>query len=112
MVSSVIAAVTNVVLNYVCILKWGFLAAGYTTMFANVLLVCMHYYNMRRIEPTKIFDPKFVVISVGILSAACLSCNLLYRLPSIIRYAAILITLIVMYTQKDNTIKAINRMKV
>lgn len=112
MIASVVSAIVNVVLNYICIKKFGYIAAGYTTLIANVLLVSMHYYNMRKIEPCKIFDSRFILCSIIGLSALCLSCNVLYQLNNAVRYCLIIIAIIFLMRQKDSTIKAINKMKV
>ncbi len=112
MVASATAAVSNLVLNYVCIKQFGFIAAGYTTMAANLLLTTMHYFNMRRIEPEKIYDMRFVLLAVIAVSCGCLACNFLYRASSLIRYAVILIVIAAVYSQRRNVITAINNMKV
>lgn len=53
MVASVVAALSNIILNYIFIKKFGFIAAGYTTMASNLILTTLHYFNMRKIEPEK-----------------------------------------------------------
>ena len=42
-------AILNICLNYICINKWGYIAAGYTTLFSYILFALLHYYFMRRI---------------------------------------------------------------
>lgn len=42
-------ALLNIGLNYICILKFGYIAAGYTTLFSYILFALLHYYFMRRI---------------------------------------------------------------
>ena len=112
MVASVTAAVTNIVLNYVCIRRFGFVAAGYTTMASNLLLTTMHYFNMRHIEKEKIYDMKKIMIGVVLVTAGCLACNLLYGLSSIYRYVLIVIALAVLLSQGKRVVAAINRMKI
>ena len=112
MVASVTAAVTNIVLNYVCIRRFGFVAAGYTTMASNRLLTTMHYFNMRHIEKEKIYDMKKIMIGVVLVTAGCLACNLLYGLSSIYRYVLIVIALAVLLSQGKRVVAAINRMKI
>lgn len=112
MVASVIAAASNIVLNYFCIKKFGFIAAGYTTMVSNLILTAMHYYNMRKIEPAKIYDLSFILISIVVVCAGCMLCNLLYGGNNIIRYLLILVVLGIMLSQRKRVIAAINDMKV
>ena len=111
MMPSIIAAVLNLALNYHFILKFGYIAAGYTTMTANLALIVMHYYNVIKIENDKVFDSKFIVITMAILSVLCLTCNFLYSYY-IVRYIAIAIILVVMFRMRRSVVRAINNMKV
>ena len=49
MIASIIGAIMNVVLNYIFIPIYGFLAAGYTTLFCYMLYAIGHYLFMDRI---------------------------------------------------------------
>ena len=77
---SIVIALLNISLNYFCILKWGYLAAGYTTLISYILFCIGHYFIVSRIEKTKcegniIFHAKgtiitgigFLIISFGIM---------------------------------------------
>ncbi len=112
MVASVTAAVVNIVLNYFCIKQFGFIAAGYTTMISNLLLSTMHYINLRKIEPEKIYDLRYILILGGIVTAACMACNFLYPLVGWIRYVLIAAVLVLLFVMRKRVIKAINDMKV
>lgn len=46
-VSSIVVAVLNIGLNYVCISKFGYIAAGYTTLFCYIVFFVFHYAAMR-----------------------------------------------------------------
>ena len=111
MTPSIIAAILNLVMNYFFILKFGYIAAGYTTMTANLALVVMHYYNVIKIEKSKVFDRKFIVISMTVLSVLCMACNFLYSYY-IVRYIAIIIILILIFRMRRRVVEAINKMKV
>ena len=50
MVASIIGAIINVLLNYIFIPAFGFLAAGYTTMFCYMLYALGHYLFMMKIS--------------------------------------------------------------
>ena len=112
MIASITAAIVNLVLNYFCIKAYGFIAAGYTTLIANLVLTVMHYFNMRHIEKEKIYDLKFVVLSVLAVTAASLMCNFLYGMSFIVRYAIIILILAFMVWKHRVLIRAINDMKV
>ena len=42
-------AVLNIVLNYIFINRFGYMAAGYTTLFSYILFAILHYYFMKKI---------------------------------------------------------------
>lgn len=48
-IASVIGGITNIVLNYVFIKKFGYLAAGYTTLFCYILYAVLHYRFSKRL---------------------------------------------------------------
>ena len=47
--ATVINAILNILLNYIFINKFGYYAAGYTTLFCYILFAFFHYYFMRKI---------------------------------------------------------------
>lgn len=55
MAVSIASAMVNIVLNYVGIALFGYLAAAYTTMITNILMCLLHYWNVRRICQRKVF---------------------------------------------------------
>ena len=112
MVASLTAATFNVCLNYVCIQRFGYIAAGYTTLISNGILTVMHYWTMRKVEKESIYDIKFIVNVVGIVTFCCLFCNLLYAMASSVRYFMVIIVLIVMYNKKHSVIDSLNSMKI
>lgn len=59
-------ALLNIVLNYVFIKRFGYLAAGYTTLFGYILFAILHYYFMRKIcrkhiDDVQPYNPKVIV---------------------------------------------------
>ena len=89
-VASTIAAISNIILNYIFIKLFGFVAAGYTTMVCYALLALLHYINVKKkkyddaIDNKKILEISIVVIVVSILISILYSNRLL-------RYSFILI---------------------
>lgn len=45
--SSILAAVINIILNYACIPVWGYVVAGYTTFFSYFILMLINYIAAR-----------------------------------------------------------------
>ena len=42
-------AILNIVLNYICIKLWGYMAAGYTTLICYMCYSALHFYFMKTI---------------------------------------------------------------
>lgn len=82
-ISTVTAALLNIVLNAWCIPAFGYTAAGYSTLISHILFCVMHYYFLRKvsrecINAVKIYDSKkLLVISLGVLAIAAVM-TLLY----------------------------------
>ena len=111
MTATLTAALVNLVCNYICIKYFGYIAAGYTTLLSNLVLTAMHYRNARRIEKEEIYDPKFSLLAVGLVTAGCLLCNLIY--PFLIaRYVLISVLLVFLWAQRKSVIGMLAGMKV
>lgn len=73
MINTLVASGINVLLNYLFIPQFGFIAAAYTTLITNVFLVVFHYYGMKKVSQKNIYDTKFIfgfsfiLICIGIL---------------------------------------------
>ncbi|MDD6808020.1 MAG: oligosaccharide flippase family protein [Oscillospiraceae bacterium] len=74
-VASVICSIANIGLNYVFILKFGYYAAGYTTLFCYILLAIFHLFFCNRILKNEkipinsVFDLRFyAVVLIGMLT--------------------------------------------
>ena len=111
MVATMTAAVVNLVGNYVFIRAFGYIAAGYTTLLSNLVLTAMHYRNARIIEKEEIYDPKFSLAAVALVTLGCLLCNLLYPF-FLLRYGLIAALLVLLFTQRKRVIGMLMDMKV
>lgn len=92
--ATVAAALTNLILNYICIRQFGYIAAGYTTLTCYMLCACGHCVVMRHVAATFLDGNEIVpvkqtlLISVGFMGIGFLFCAL-YRHP-VLRYSAFL----------------------
>ncbi len=86
--STIVAALINVLLNYLLIPRFGYVGASYTTLISNVILIVLHYLGYRIAHKKRIYND--YVLGVILLSTIglCLLCNLLY-LNNVIRYIII-----------------------
>lgn len=99
MVASVIGAIANIVLNWLLIPVYGYVAAGYTTLFCYMFFSVAHYIFMRRIcqkelENAVLFDLKYIVLLSCVVILICIGFSLIYS-SMIARYAVLL--LVIMY---------------
>ena len=111
MTATLTAAAVNLVCNYVFIKQFGYIAAGYTTLLSNLVLTAMHYRNARLIEPEEIYDPRFSLLSVALVPAGGLLCNLLYPFL-LVRYVLVGVLLVFLWTRRKAVIGMLVDMKV
>lgn len=105
-ISSLIAAIVNIVLNYICIAKYGYIAAGYTTFISYLLLTIIHYIGAKNICKKKnirfeeILNVKILIlIIVSFLIITCLFMSL-YKYIIIRMLLMILLFIIVFMNRK------------
>ena len=98
-ISTVFSAVINIVLNYIFIKKFGYFAAGYTTLVGYLLYSGMHFYFMNKILAQKSKMNVFKIKNILIISVAFLTVGFLlmftYRY-NLLRYSVLLSTAILM----------------
>lgn len=101
-IATVLAALINIVLNFIFIPIFGFVAAGYTTLISYVFLSVFHGFNLYRIGLGKVYNMRnIIILSIGVLLATLLI-NVFYGY-TLIRYFCIAVLVV---------IAAINRKKI
>lgn len=106
MIASVSGAVLNIVLNYIFINKFGFIASGYVTLLCYIVYAFAHYGFMRKVNKQfmdgyKVYNVKIIVlIGVTLLIASALM-MLIYNIP-VLRYTVLLcmLALVVVFRKK------------
>ena len=79
-VGTVIAAITNLILNWLFIPRFSYVAAAYTTLISYIILFVVHYIFVKKIEKSYIYDDKFnVIVLMGSLIMLPMA-TMLYRL--------------------------------
>ena len=71
-IATVGGAALNIILNYIFINLFGYIAAAYTTLFSYILYAVLHYHFMRKIckeflDNAKPYDTK-LILAIGVLS--------------------------------------------
>lgn len=89
-----VAALINLVLNYVFIPHFGYIAAAYTTLVGYIFLFIFHFTIVRRMGLSKIYNFKFIVLVILIEGIFTLFITISYQF-NFLRYALILIYLLV-----------------
>lgn len=104
-IASITAAICNVILNYILIKKFGYKAAGYTTLICYLLLCAMHYWSYRKIcreyfEGKNYYDIKAIAIIALVMSVFSFVMTMIYPY-TVIRYSlVVLICLILILNRK------------
>jgi O-antigen/teichoic acid export membrane protein len=106
--SSVLAAIVNVLLNFVAIRAFGYVAAGYTTLICYVLYSVGHYCVSKRVlrellDGQSMCDSKVVAIISLIVILLGVCCNFLFDLWYV-RYGLIVLFCIVAFVKREELV--------
>lgn len=86
MFASVGATTLNIVLNYIFIPRFGYVAAGYTTIFCYIVQAAADYLALRHVVHEKIYNMRYLgMLSLGVIVIALIS-PLSYGRP-LVRYS-------------------------
>ena len=114
-IATIAGAVLNIVLNAVFIPKFGFIAAGYTTLVCYILYAFAHYFFMRKVlkqfmNGTKIYDVR-IILALGLfLLVGAAAVMLLYTKP-IIRYCLLAVLLGIAIWKRKFLVDLLKKMK-
>lgn len=94
MVASVCGAVLNVVLNAICIPRFGFVAAGYTTLVCYIVYAFAHYLFMqavcrKNLEGERVYSG-WLIVAIGAGLLVCTGILMLFYPLPLARYGAVL----------------------
>ncbi|SDA30821.1 Membrane protein involved in the export of O-antigen and teichoic acid [Ruminococcus sp. YE71] len=109
-ITSVTAAVANLVLNYFLIPKYGFIVAGYTTLVSYIIYLVLHYvFNQiicKKEDVNNPFDNRIIIIStlIFLVVLGILTFGYMY---SILRYSIIVFTVIILFIGRNKILKEI-----
>lgn len=106
--ASIGGAILNIVLNYVCILLFGYIAAAYTTLVCYIIFSLMHYRFMNKVcqEYLKGLKPYNYKIILGI-SLLSLFAGFIIRMTYesiLIRYSLIVVGIICILALRKNIV--------
>lgn len=88
MIGSITATILNLVLNYIFIRIFGYIAAGYTTIFCYFVNVSIDYFAMSKVMKEPIYNMRYIgMLSLSVAVIAVFA-NLIYDYR-LIRYIVI-----------------------
>lgn len=96
MVGSIVSFCVNFLLNYFCIPRYGYIAAGYTTLVSYVIQAIINYLAMKRAIPEHIYDMKYIFVLSIIVVVISLTSNWLYSYM-LVRYLVIFSILLFLF---------------
>lgn len=104
-VVSILAAITNIALNYLLIPIYGYYAAGFTTLLCYILFALLHYLNYRRLvlnhkEIQGIYNNRMISIICTIGIFLMLYCIICYKLVAM-RYLTIIAVILSLVVFKN-----------
>ncbi len=79
-------AIVNIVLNYIFIPKYGYMAAAVTTLVGYIIVAACHYLVGYKILKKNIYDIKMILAYLAILGLGAVLATFLYGVNPIIRY--------------------------
>lgn len=115
MIASISVGVLNIILNYFCIKKFGYIAAGYTTLLCYILCAAAHYICMRIIIRNNMNSVPIMnsgillVLSVAYIAASGIlmfTYDLWY-----IRYPIIIIGLLIVFLKRNTFTKLLKEIR-
>ena len=104
MYASVTSVILNLGLGYVFISKYGYLAAGYSTLICYLIQAILDYFAMRKVVKEQVYNMKYIgMLSLAVIIIAMFS-NLLYG-NMWARYGIIAVLLIMGFIMRKRIIK-------
>lgn len=96
-IASASAALLNVILNWLLIPRFGYIAAAYTTLIGYLWLLVVHMFLVYRIGLAKVYNYKFVGFMAMGLCLPMIGMHFLYA-NSILRYIVVAVYIVLMLT--------------
>lgn len=106
-------AVLNVILNYIFINKFGYYAAGYTTLFCYIVFAVCHYCCMRKIcreylNGVEAYNLRILLLVTGIFVSVGMLFMATYR-HMIIRYGLLVLCIIAVIIKRHTLADYVGR---
>lgn len=110
MLASVTSTILNVCLNYVFIRKYGYIAAGYTTLVCYMVQAAIDYFAMRKVVLEEIYSLRVILLLSVFVTLIALLSNLVYDL-AVVRYLIIVVIMVVGYVHRNKLIQLVSAIR-
>ncbi|MPL70763.1 hypothetical protein SDC9_16524 [bioreactor metagenome] len=110
MFASVTATIMNLILNYIFITKYGYIAAGYTTLVCYLIQAMIDFFAMRKVTKQNVYNMKYIcILSVSIILISLLSIFIYDKF--FVRYLIVIVLLIMCYLFRKKFLNLIPELK-
>lgn len=110
LLATVAGAVVNIILNWIFIPRFGYLAAAYTTVAGYAVTALLRFWRYRRIIPEPIYNVRMFLLISLLLFAFGAVCAVLYPYP-VIRYFMIAGIVLVLILRRDSIRQTLRTMR-
>ena len=110
MLASISAAGVNIILNFVFIRLFGYVAASYTTLVSFILLAFGQGVMVRVVYKEKIIKDEMFFFTSLFVAIVCLLCNFLY-IYTVLRYIIICIVIFVLFINRKKVLSILLKRK-
>lgn len=115
MVATTCAALINIVLNYIFIPRFGYYAAGYTTLISYIILLLIHYYFYKKIckddlNDEAVFPSESMWKYALIISVVTIFTSILYSYVYV-RWIVIFLVVCIMIIKREIIFRLISYIK-
>ena len=110
MTGTMIAAVINVVTNYIFIHKYGFIAAAYTTLFSYVVYLILHLFISYKVVGFDVIKHKKLLLLLGLVTADA-ALNLVLVDKVIMRWIICFVIVLILGIHFANDTGALRKLK-
>lgn len=111
---SICGAVLNIILNWIFIHLFGYIAAAYTTLVCYIVFAVMHFtfasWIVKKKENTQLLDTRFLLFLCTLVVIVSICLSLIYKMP-VVRYFLILVMLVIVVIKRKQIMMVIKVFK-
>ena len=110
MIASLVATSLNIILNFILIKAFGYLAAAYTTIVSYAVQAIIDYVAMKKVVHESVYNMRIMVVLSICVIAISLSSVFLYQFP-IVRYGIIGLIVFLLFDSRKRIIPIFSSLK-